>query len=210
MSKPVRLVLLIVSLTFVWGCGSSSQAPKKHSSQVVRRKIAAKSSAVVKTKQIASAANSAGITEKSQSPAASVDPATALLKLKNGTEAYHYKGIVDPFLPLIKEDRKDSSQKSEGQPQKKKRTPRTPLEKIDLTQLSLTAIFKEQNRIKGLVEDPAGKGYIVTSGTYIGLDGGRITKVLDDRIIITENSLDVMGKPVTDKRELKLRQSSGE
>jgi len=61
-----------------------------------------------------------------------------------------------------------------------------------------------------LVEEPTGKGYVVTNGTFIGLDGGKITKVLEDRILITEVSEDMMGKSVTIERELKLRQSSGE
>lgn len=215
-----RLVLLIVTFIFVWGCEDSSQTSSQPQvePQVVRRKIAAEPSATVNTQQkpmAAGASSSAAkppdkeIPLKTQLP--STDPATALLALKDTAEQYRYQGIVDPFLPLIKEEKNEPSKEvSNSDSQKKKRAPQTPLEKIDLTQLTLTAVFKGQNQSRGLVEESAGKGYIVTSGTYIGLDGGQITNVLEDRILITEISEDVMGKSVTIERELKLRQSSGE
>ncbi len=216
MSMRSRLVLIFVIFIFVWGCGNSSQTSSTQP-QVVRRKIVAEPSTSVNTQETTAPGASVSSTKPldkkglSKTKSSSSDPAAELLDLKNAVGEYRYQGIVDPFIPLIKEE-KDESTKDEptDDSKKKKRIPQTPLEKIDLTQLALTAIFKEKNNIKGLVEEPAGKGYIVSNGTYIGLDGGRITKMLKDRIVITEESTDVMGKPVTIEHELKLRQSSGE
>lgn len=215
MSMRSRLVLLIVTFIFLWGCENSSQTPQP---QVVRRKIAAEPSATVNTQQKPMAAGASSSLTKPpdkeippKTQLSSTDPATALLALKDTAAEYRYQGIVDPFLPLIKDEKNEPAKEvSNDEPQKKKRVPQTPLEKIGLTQLTLTAVFKGQKQIRGLVEESTGKGYIVTKGTYIGLDGGQITNVLEDRILITEISEDVMGKPVTIEHELKLRQSSGE
>ncbi|RTZ97732.1 MAG: hypothetical protein DSY90_06360 [Deltaproteobacteria bacterium] len=199
MSMRSRLVLLIVIFVFVCGCADSNPTPPP---KVVRRKIASTPSVAETTRQ------NPVVKSKDQNKSAQ-DPATTLLALKDDAIVYHYQGVLNPFLPLIKEKKEDTS-KTAPDKKKKKRTPKTALEKIDLTQLTLTAIFKEKNHYKGLVEEPTGKGHIVTTGMSIGLDGGRISNILKDKILITEVSENVMGKTVTIKRELKLRQSSGE
>ncbi len=140
----------------------------------------------------------------------STNPAAELLASNEIVGAYRYQGKLDPFLPLIKEEKAKTSAGIADKMGKRKRTPQTPLERIDLSQLTLTAVFRKQEQSKALVEEPTGKGYMVKEGTYIGLDGGQITKILKDRILISEVSEDVMGKPVTIERELKLRQFSGE
>ena len=187
--------------------------------QVVRRKIAAESSGVSNPQQSASTredtGSSTGLMKKeapSQTSTSSVDPASELLASKDTSAVYRYRGLLDPFLPLVKEEKSEPPPNvvSSDKIQTKKRVPRTPLEKIDLSQLTLTAIFRNQKRTMAMVEESTGKGHLVKKGTYIGLDGGRVTEVSKDRILITEVSEDVMGKPVTVERELKLRQFSGE
>jgi len=221
MKMRYRLVWLIAVVVLSWSCQDSSQIDKP---QVVRRKIAAESSGVSNPQQSASTredtGSSTGLMKKevpsqtstSSGDTSSVDPATALLASKDTSAVYRYRGLLDPFLPLIKEEKSKPSPNvvSSDKTQTKKRVPRTPLEKIDLSQLTLTAIFRNQKRTMAMVEESTGKGHLVKKGTYIGLDGGRVTEVSKDRILITEVSEDVMGKPVTVERELKLRQFSGE
>jgi type IV pilus assembly protein PilP len=187
----------------VWGGENSSQTSSPP--QAVRRKIVADPSKGVNAQKKSMKSTAAGTPVKSQ--LSEKDPATELLAGKGSVDEYRYQGIVDPFFPLIRDEKKPPPPEVK---KKKKRDPQSPLEKIDLTQLTLTAIFKGKTQRRGLVEEPTGKGYVVTNGTFIGLDGGKITKVLEDRILITEVSEDMMGKSVTIKRELKLRQSSGE
>lgn len=212
-----RLVWLIAAIVLFFGCQDSTKSDKP---KVVRQKITADSPDEMKKQELASSTVTAGSAadlmskEKGEpkSKSSSVDPATELLASKGATKIYRYKSILDPFVPLIKEE-KDQSAPSpvpSDVSQKKKRTPQTPLEKIDLSQLTLTAVFRDNKSSMAMVEESTGKGYIVKGGTYIGLDGGKITKITKDRIFITEVSQDVMGKPVTIERELKLRQFSGE
>ena len=216
MNMRYRLVWLIAAMVLSWSCQDSSQIDKP---QVVRRKIAAESSGVSNPQQSTStredADSSTGRMKKevsSQTSTSSVDPATALMASTGTSAVYRYRGSLDPFLPLIKEEKSKSPPNvvPSDKPQTKKRVPQTPLEKIDLSQLTLTAIFRNQKRTMAMVEESTGKGHLVKKGTYIGLDGGRVTEVSKDRILITEVSADVMGKPVTVERELKLRQFSGE
>lgn len=227
MNMRYRFVWLIAAMTLLWSCQDSSQTDQP---QVVRRKITAKSSGDLNSRQSASATDvsvsPAGQMKKEVSPEtsdsfseasltmqpSSGDPATILLASKDKLAVYRYQGTLDPFSPLSKEEKSESppSEVSSDKPRIKKRIPQTPLEKIDLSQLKLVAIFRTKNRAKALVEESTGKGYIVKKGNYIGLEGGRITKILKDRIIITEVSEDVREKPVTVERELKLRQFTGE
>ena len=215
MNLYYRLVGLLAAVILLWGCGDSSQMTNP---QVVRRKIASESSEAGKSQQLVSDQNTSG---KSVAPAKeetapenvsnSDDPAATLLASKNQIEIYEYKGNIDPFSPLIREEKTEAQNTdSDDVPKRKKRVPQTPLEKIDLTQLKLTAVINSKGRPKAMVEESGGKGYIVNKGTFIGLDGGKISKILKDRIIITETSEDAVGKLVTIERELKLRQFSGE
>jgi len=131
-------------------------------------------------------------------------PAEKSLLEEKHPPLYSSQGRIDPFVPLIKDQ---ASMKKKI----KKRIPRTPLERMALSQMKLVAIIRGQGRTtKALVEEATGKGYIVSSGTYIGLNGGRITTILKDRLLIEEEVENVLGKIVKQKRELKLRKPAGE
>jgi type IV pilus assembly protein PilP len=84
------------------------------------------------------------------------------------------------------------------------------LERLDLSQLKLVGIIMSTDSQKALVEESSGKGYIVTKGTYIGRNGGRVTNIQSDRIIIKEEVVDVLGKSKIKKTELKLQKPFGE
>ena len=92
----------------------------------------------------------------------------------------------------------------------KGRIPRTPLEMIDLGQLKLVAVMRTPRGNKALVEEASGKGYIVAKGTYLGVNSGRVVKILKDRIIIEEEVENIVGKSTIQERELKLQKPLGE
>ena len=117
---------------------------------------------------------------------------------------YSRKGRIDPFEPFLRQPEPDVT--PEEQAQIERRVPRTPLEKIDLSQLSLTAVLRMPAKIQALVQDSSGKGYVVSEGTYVGNKGGQISKILRDRIVVEEKFLDVFGKVSVRERELKLQQ----
>ena len=88
----------------------------------------------------------------------------------------------------------------------KKRKPLSPLEKVSLSQLKLAGIIiASKSGSRALIEDTSGKGYIVEKGAYIGTNGGKIVKILIDRIIVEEEVEDIYGKIHIQETAIKLR-----
>lgn len=116
---------------------------------------------------------------------------------------YTRKGRIDPFEPFLRKPEPETP--VDQQEQLTRRVPRTPLEKIDLSQLRLTGVLRAESKTRALVQETSGKGYIVDEGTYIGNKGGQVAKILKDRITVSEKALDVFGKITVVERELKLQ-----
>ena len=114
-------------------------------------------------------------------------------------------GKTDPFEPLFKEKPVPVKKK-----ERKKRIPRTPLERIDLSQLKLVAIILSPSGNMALVEEASGKGYVIKEGTYIGTNGGKIVSIQKEIVTVEEELEDIYGKLVVHKRELKLPKPPGE
>jgi type IV pilus assembly protein PilP len=76
--------------------------------------------------------------------------------------------------------------------------------------LKLVGIVRSSSGERALVEEATGKGYIVTKGTYIGINSGRIIEITEDGIVIEEEIEDALGKVTTNKTELKLQKPPGE
>jgi type IV pilus assembly protein PilP len=146
-------------------------------------------------------------------PAANAPAATGASVLEGGgikTEmelTYKPAGRVDPFEPLfqIKGD-KSISGKGHSTLRDSRKDKLTPLEKLDISQLKLTAIITGPQNI-AMVQEATGKGYVVKKGTYIGINSGRIVEINKNEIIIEEEVEDILGKIVVRKRELKDRKS---
>jgi type IV pilus assembly protein PilP len=123
---------------------------------------------------------------------------------------YKPAGRVDPFEPLfqIKGD-KSISGRGHSTLRDSRKDKLTPLEKLDISQLKLTAIITGPQNI-AMVQEATGKGYVVKKGTYIGINSGRIVEINKNEIIIEEEVEDILGKIVVRKRELKLQKPLGE
>ncbi len=118
--------------------------------------------------------------------------------------------IVDPFEPLFKEETPEQKRPAASQPERPRRIPQTPLEKIDLGQLKLTAIIRTPVGNKALVEESSGKGYIIQKGTWIGVHAGRVQEITDDAVVVEEEIENALGEISLTKRELKLQKPPGE
>jgi len=70
---------------------------------------------------------------------------------------------------------------------------RQPLESFDLATLKLVAIYRMGDARVAMVEDSAGKGYVVREGSYIGLRGGRVARITDDSVIVREPAMSPAG-----------------
>jgi type IV pilus assembly protein PilP len=131
---------------------------------------------------------------------------TEIAKMQpEGPVGYNPEGKIDPFAPLFKEGVASSPEK-----QNKESIPRTPLEMVDLGQLKLVAIMHAKSGNKALIEEASGKGYIVAKGSYMGMNSGRVVKILRDSIIIEEEAENIIGKRIIQERELKLQKPLGE
>ena len=125
--------------------------------------------------------------------------------LMGAKEKYYIrKGRIDPFEPFLRAPEPEIP--ADAQAELNRRVPRTPLEKIDMSQLKLTGILRAESKTRALVQEVSGKGYIIDEGTYIGNKGGQVSKILKDRIVVSEKALDVFGKITVLERELKLQQ----
>jgi type IV pilus assembly protein PilP len=80
----------------------------------------------------------------------------------------------------------------------------TPLEKMDLGQLKLVAVVWNIANPKGMVEDSTGKGYILSLGTPIGKNKGKVTQINSSGILVTERFEDSSGKFKSRQVTLKL------
>lgn len=218
----IRIITCLVGfLLLVWGCGdnkSQTQQPTK----VVSKKIAVQPQADTGT--VKAPAKAAKITapvapKADQEVSGEEDPAVpatpALVQesiLAKAATGYDPKGRIDPFVPLIKEEQPKAKAVTEAAKtvERKKRQPTTPLEKIDLTQLSLKAIVRSADGNKALVEEASGKGYIISKGTYIGVNQGTVIDIQKDRVIVEEEVESIQGDVTLKTRELRLPKPSGE
>jgi type IV pilus assembly protein PilP len=146
---------------------------------------------------------SKSVAEKKLPPA---NPVTASNMLPDGIPPlYDPTDKIDPFEPLVREQAVVAKKNKQI-----KRAPRTPLERIDLSQLKLVGIILAASGNRALVEESSGKGYVIKKGTYVGTNGGKIVNIQKEIVTVEEKFEDVFGKIQTRQRELKLPKPPGE
>lgn len=116
---------------------------------------------------------------------------------------YTSEGKRNPFKPFI---RKVEVKKEE------KVIPLTPLQRFAITQLKLTGVITAEDSMKSraMVEDPTGKGYILKVGTLIGKNFGRVSNIMKNSVIVTEEIQDFLGNIITKEIPLTLEIEEGE
>ena len=122
---------------------------------------------------------------------------------------YDSKGKTDPFKPFVRLELPTAAKKG---PEKKKYTGNlTPLQRVSLDKVRVTGIAGSPVKRVAMVEDGAGKGYIVYLGTLIGENGGRVIQILPDRVIVEEKAGEgIKGKEKSHRVALKLHKEEGE
>lgn len=70
----------------------------------------------------------------------------------------------------------------------------TPLQRFEIGQLTVVATVWEVSPPLAMVEDSFGMGYIITPGTPIGPNGGVVTAIEPQRVVVEEHVLDFYGK----------------
>lgn len=135
--------------------------------------------------------------EPARAPVAAVVPSPTEIEV---VEEYRYDptGKPDPFRSFVRlEQPLDTDPLA------------TPLERFDLTQLEVTAIVWGTDEPRALVTDPSGKGYIVSKGTPIGKNKGRIVDIDDNIVRVKETYVDFRDRATTKEVEMRLYESQG-
>lgn len=158
------------------------------------------------------AASAAGATGAAGSPGDGVGAAETSDLIKASLQiasSYDPEDRFNPFEPLFKAEPAVQQVAAKGD-RRQRREPQTPLERVALSQLNLTAIIRAPSGNRAMVVDATGKGYVVTKGTYIGLNSGRVIDIDSGRILIEEEIETIMGELKIELAELKLQKPAGE
>lgn len=122
---------------------------------------------------------------------------------------YDPKGKADPFKPFIeiKTEEEKKAQKKE-QAEKSKLLP--PLERYGLEEFKLIGIIWNQAKRVAMVEDSGGKTYAITEGMKIGLNEGKVEKILPDQVIVSEKVRDAFDNVKLEQAILKIKSEENE
>lgn len=100
-----------------------------------------------------------------------------------GGDSYDPSGRRDPFKPI-------GLDKSVG----KENPDIPPLQRVGLTELSLIGIMWGGFGYTAMVQTPDGKGYTIRRGTKVGPNGGVVSSITENSVIVKEQYRDVYGK----------------
>ncbi|MBO4441186.1 pilus assembly protein PilP [bacterium] len=78
------------------------------------------------------------------------------------------------------------------------------LQNFDVSDLRLTAIIWGISEPRATIVAPDGKSYIVKTGSFIGKNWGKISRILPDKIEIVETYKDPLGRKIINKLYLEL------
>jgi len=139
-------------------------------------------------------------------------PLPAYKDLRPQKQPFDPDRIPDPFLSyLVKrgqqataraEDERQKQLDAEQKLKKEKQAAaeklkellvaRTELQKLALSQLTLTAIVQAEGMAWAMVRDPKGRGFVVKKGTRIGTNGGVVDRIArkEKKVIVKEPYLE--------------------
>jgi type IV pilus assembly protein PilP len=110
------------------------------------------------------------------------------------TFVYDSASKRDPFLPIGYEATQ------------KKKNCKEPLTCFDTSQLKIVSVIDSNGQKRAMIETPEGKGYSVGVGSHVGYNDGEVVDIQDTKVIILEESKDIVGNLSHNKIELTLRE----
>lgn len=112
--------------------------------------------------------------------------------------AYFYDPTnkIDPFKSFIVV-RRELEEKEQGKP-------KTYLETLDISQLTISAIVLGNKGNWALVRDSKGDGHVIKVGTLIGRKNGRVKRILEKEVVVTEYYKDIRGREIIKDISIKL------
>lgn len=119
--------------------------------------------------------------KSSQKQKAASKPAEKIASDEQPRYVYYSEGKRDPFeSPLVKELNGD--------------TPLTPLQQFDISQLMLTGVVLGLDSPRAMVKAPDKKSYILSIGTLVGKNGGKVIQINNDGVSVEEILKDFTGE----------------
>ena len=114
-----------------------------------------------------------------------------------GTSAYTYdptnKADPSKSFIVVEEELEEEEEKK----------PKTYLETLDISQLTVAAIVLSSKGNWALVRDSKGDGHIIKVGTPMGRRRGRVIRILDKEVVVREYRKDFRGREIV--RDISLR-----
>jgi type IV pilus assembly protein PilP len=107
---------------------------------------------------------------------------------------YDATGKRDPFRSFILEQAKRKANEEIG-----------PLEQFDISQLDVVAVVWDTAVPRALISDPSGRPYIVSHGSEVGKNDGKVIQIADDMVVVKETYVDWMGEKTTKDIEMRLK-----
>jgi type IV pilus assembly protein PilP len=105
----------------------------------------------------------------------------------------------DPFRPFTID-----------RPSERRRRDRSPLERYELGQLKLVGVIWDIKQPNAIVEDAAGLGYVVKTGTPIGANEGKVKRIDPAGLVIEESEIDLFGSKKRVERNMRLATEKAE
>lgn len=99
-----------------------------------------------------------------------------------GEYSYNPSGRRDPFAVVLKDPRTGEEDRS-----------LPPLQQLSLTELNLIGIVWGGFGYSAMMQAPDGKGYTVRQGTRVGPNGGAVSSITENALVVQERFTDVYG-----------------
>ena len=120
-------------------------------------------------------------------PPAATPPKAAVAKPPPSSEAASAPGPTYVYNPVGKRDPFRSPEaEPAAQAAMANATCTEPLCRFDIDQLTLVAVVSGDANPVAMVQDPQGRGYFVRRNTRVGRQGGKVTQIMSDAVVITE------------------------
>jgi type IV pilus assembly protein PilP len=118
---------------------------------------------------------------------------------------YNPAGKIDPFQPIFNNEPTKTAPAPAPVVHQTDCVSNPVLEGVDISQLKLTGIVITERQPIALVQEADGKGHILKENVCFGRYGGKVERILNDRLIVREERQDATGQLQVKKIELKLK-----
>jgi type IV pilus assembly protein PilP len=126
------------------------------------------------------------------------------LKMSDDGFVYSMEGRTDPFVPFLTDKAKVEKPAAVESPEEL-----VGMRRFEPGQLTLVAIVLRNKENLAMVQDPAGKGYVIRKGTKIGRFGV-VEDIVPNRVIVQNTTYTRTGETRLNRVEMLLKQGGEE